>query len=67
MLQLSFLSFEQLGVHSDFPGVLVEQIPHPHLLAYSGFLCEETHEYDQQLPKGECTAYGLRLFPLSTC
>ncbi|XP_019733452.1 ETS-related transcription factor Elf-1-like isoform X1 [Hippocampus comes] len=60
MLQQSELIFDfasdhvtlsGLGVHSDFPGVLVEQIPHPHLLAYSGFLCEETHEYDQQLPK----------------
>ncbi|XP_077391745.1 ETS-related transcription factor Elf-1-like isoform X1 [Festucalex cinctus] len=41
----------QLGVRSDFPAVLVEQIPHPHLFTYSGFLCEELQVEDHQLPK----------------
>ncbi|XP_077391750.1 ETS-related transcription factor Elf-1-like isoform X3 [Festucalex cinctus] len=43
--------FKSLGVRSDFPAVLVEQIPHPHLFTYSGFLCEELQVEDHQLPK----------------
>ncbi|XP_077391746.1 ETS-related transcription factor Elf-1-like isoform X2 [Festucalex cinctus] len=60
MLQQSDLIFDfasdhvnlpGLGVRSDFPAVLVEQIPHPHLFTYSGFLCEELQVEDHQLPK----------------
>ncbi|XP_077411952.1 ETS-related transcription factor Elf-1-like isoform X1 [Vanacampus margaritifer] len=42
-----------LGVRSDFPAVLVEQIPHPHLFTYSGFLCEESQLEDHHLHKVE--------------
>ncbi|XP_049603065.1 ETS-related transcription factor Elf-1 isoform X1 [Syngnathus scovelli] len=62
MLQQSELVFDfasdhvnlsGLEVRSDFPAVLVEQIPHPHLFAYSEFLCEKPQVEDHQLPQVE--------------
>ncbi|XP_018532949.1 ETS-related transcription factor Elf-1 isoform X1 [Lates calcarifer] len=64
MLQQSELIFDfasdhinmsQLGGHSDYPAVIVEQVPHPHLLSYSGLACEQsqTEEDHQQLLKVE--------------
>ncbi|XP_062336934.1 ETS-related transcription factor Elf-1-like isoform X1 [Osmerus eperlanus] len=53
MLQQTELIFEyasdrvnngpQLEEHSAFPAVIVEQVPHAHLLSYSGLVCEQTH------------------------
>ncbi|CAN9503064.1 unnamed protein product [Ophioblennius macclurei] len=34
--------FQQLVGHSDYPAVIVEQIPHTHLLSYTGLACEQT-------------------------
>ncbi|XP_071346403.1 ETS-related transcription factor Elf-1-like isoform X1 [Trachinotus anak] len=64
MLQQSELIFDfasdhvnlsQLGGHSDYPAVIVEQVPHPHLLSYAGLACEQsqTEEDHQQLLKVE--------------
>lgn len=64
MLQQSELIFDfasdhvnmsQLGVYSDYPAVIVEQVPHPHLLSYTGLACEQlqTEEEHQQLLKVE--------------
>ncbi|XP_051253536.1 ETS-related transcription factor Elf-1 isoform X1 [Dicentrarchus labrax] len=64
MLQQSELIFDfasdhvnmsQLGVYSDYPAVIVEQVPHPHLFSYTGLACEQSHtEVDhQQLLKVE--------------
>ncbi|GLD51362.1 ETS-related transcription factor Elf-1-like isoform X1 [Lates japonicus] len=64
MLQQSELIFDfasdhinmsQLGGHSDYPAVIVQQVPHPHLLSYSGLACEQsqTEEDHQQLLKVE--------------
>uniref|UniRef100_A0A672HY82 Transcription factor Elf N-terminal domain-containing protein n=1 Tax=Salarias fasciatus TaxID=181472 RepID=A0A672HY82_SALFA len=50
MLQQSELIFDfasdhfntaQLVGHSDYPAVIVEQVPHPHLLSYTGLACEQ--------------------------
>uniref|UniRef100_UPI0037E8363C ETS-related transcription factor Elf-1-like n=1 Tax=Semicossyphus pulcher TaxID=241346 RepID=UPI0037E8363C len=58
MLQQSELIFDfasdhvnlsQLGGYSDYPAVIVEQVPHPHLLSYAGLACEQTQtEQDHQ-------------------
>lgn len=64
MLQQSELIFDfasdhvnmsQLGGYSDYPAVIVEQVPPPHLLSYTGLACEQTQtEQDhQQLLKVE--------------
>lgn len=51
MLQQSELIFDfasdhvnmsQMGGHSDYPAVIVEHVPHPHLLSYSGLSCEQS-------------------------
>lgn len=49
-----FLYVLQLG-GPDYPAVIVEQVPHSHLLSYSGLACEQlqTHEDHQQLLKGQ--------------
>ncbi|KAG7227329.1 hypothetical protein INR49_000333 [Caranx melampygus] len=52
MLQQSELIFDfasdhnisQLGGHSDYPAVIVEQVPHPHLLSYAVEQCESGEE-----------------------
>lgn len=64
MLQQSELVFDfasdhinlsGFGGHSDYPAVIVEQVPHPHLLSYSGLACEQSQAEDvhQQLFKVE--------------
>ncbi|KAM9350194.1 ETS-related transcription factor Elf-1-like [Symphorus nematophorus] len=64
MLQQSELIFDfasdhvnmsQLGGFSDYPAVIVEQVPHTHLLSYAGLACEESHteEDHEQLLKVE--------------
>ncbi|XP_029381546.1 ETS-related transcription factor Elf-1-like isoform X1 [Echeneis naucrates] len=64
MLQQSELIFDfasdhvnisQLGGHSDYPAVIVEQVPHTHLLSYAGLACEQlqTEGDHQQLLKVE--------------
>ncbi|CAG5897090.1 unnamed protein product [Menidia menidia] len=63
MLQQSELIFEyasdhfnlsQLVGHSDYPAVIVEQVPHPHLLTYTGLSPEQPQNEDhQQLLKVE--------------
>lgn len=63
MLQQSELIFDfasdhvnmsQLGGYSDYPAVIVEQVPHPHLLSYAGLACEQSHtEQHEQLLKVE--------------
>ncbi|XP_042283793.1 ETS-related transcription factor Elf-1-like isoform X1 [Thunnus maccoyii] len=64
MLQQSELIFDfasdhinlsGFGSHSDYPAVIVEQVPHPHLLSYSGLACEQsqTEDVHQQLFKVE--------------
>ncbi|XP_042353493.1 ETS-related transcription factor Elf-1-like isoform X1 [Plectropomus leopardus] len=63
MLQQSELIFDfasdhinmsQLGGYSDYPAVIVEQVPHPHLLSYAGLACEQSQtEHHQQLLKVE--------------
>ncbi|XP_033960199.1 ETS-related transcription factor Elf-1-like isoform X1 [Pseudochaenichthys georgianus] len=61
MLQQSELIFDfasdhvnmsQLGPYSDYPAVIVEQLPHPHLLSYGGLACEQS-QHHQQLFKVE--------------
>uniref|UniRef100_A0A3Q3SKL8 ETS-related transcription factor Elf-1-like n=1 Tax=Mastacembelus armatus TaxID=205130 RepID=A0A3Q3SKL8_9TELE len=60
MLQQSELIFDyasdhinmsQVGGHSEYPSVIVEQVPHPHLLSFSGLACEQlqTEDDPQQL------------------
>ncbi|XP_061926731.1 ETS-related transcription factor Elf-1-like isoform X2 [Entelurus aequoreus] len=39
--------------HSDLPAMIMEPLPHHHLLAYSGFLCEEPQAEDHHLLKVE--------------
>lgn len=63
MLQQSDLIFDfasdhvnmsQLGGYSDYPAVIVEQVPHTHLLSYGGLACEQSHTaHHQQLLKVE--------------
>lgn len=49
----------QLVGHTDYPAVIVEQVPHPHLLSYAGLACEQSQtELDHhQLLKGQCTQH----------
>lgn len=44
-----------MGGLSDYPAVIVEQVPHSHLLSYTGLVCEQsqTEEDHQQLLKGQ--------------
>lgn len=42
----------QLGSYSDYPPVIVEQVPHSHLLSYGGLTYEQTDH--QPLLKGQC-------------
>uniref|UniRef100_A0A3B4TL42 ETS-related transcription factor Elf-1-like n=1 Tax=Seriola dumerili TaxID=41447 RepID=A0A3B4TL42_SERDU len=65
MLQQSELIFDfasdhvnisQLGGHPDYPAVIVEQVPHPHLLSYAGLACE--HVFCVLLPS-LCSAVEL--------
>ncbi|XP_023277626.1 ETS-related transcription factor Elf-1-like isoform X1 [Seriola lalandi dorsalis] len=69
MLQQSELIFDfasdhvnlsQLGGHPDYPAVIVEQVPHPHLLSYAGLACEQSQieEDHQQLLKVELCESG---------
>ena len=46
----------QFGGHSDYPAVIVEQVPHHNLLSYAGLACEQSHTgFDHhQLLKGQC-------------
>ncbi|KAM3605431.1 uncharacterized protein V6R79_025586 [Siganus canaliculatus] len=64
MLQQSELIFDfasdhvnlaQLGGYLDIPSVIVEQVPHPHLVSYAGLTCEQSHivEDHHQLLKVE--------------
>lgn len=57
MLQQSELIFDfasdhvnlaQLIGYPDYPAVIVEQVPHTHLLSYSGLTCEQSHKDDHQ-------------------
>ncbi|KAL3988115.1 alpha-N-acetylgalactosaminide alpha-2,6-sialyltransferase (sialyltransferase 7A) [Sarotherodon galilaeus] len=61
MLQQSELIFDfasdhfnmsQLGSLTDCPAVIVEQVPHSHLLSYTGLACEQSQDH-QQLVKVE--------------
>uniref|UniRef100_A0A3Q1GT13 ETS-related transcription factor Elf-1-like n=1 Tax=Acanthochromis polyacanthus TaxID=80966 RepID=A0A3Q1GT13_9TELE len=45
-----FAAMPQLGGHSDYPAVIVEQVPHPHLLSYTGLACEQSHVVLMLLP-----------------
>lgn len=48
------VSMSQLGCYSDYPAVIVEQVPHPHLFSYAGLACEQSQtEHHQQLLKVE--------------
>ncbi|XP_033506484.1 ETS-related transcription factor Elf-1-like isoform X1 [Epinephelus lanceolatus] len=48
------VSMSQLGGYSEYPAVIVEQVPHPHLLSYAGLACEQSQtEHNQQLLKVE--------------
>ncbi|XP_072219291.1 ETS-related transcription factor Elf-1-like isoform X1 [Leuresthes tenuis] len=68
MLQQSELIFEyasdhfnlsQMGVHPEYPAVIVEQVPHTHLLTYTGLSHEQSHHEDhQQLLKVELCESG---------
>nr|ACO13598.1 ETS-related transcription factor Elf-1 [Esox lucius] len=63
MLQQTELIFEfasdrvnngpQPDEHLAYPAVIVEQVPHSHLLSYSGLACEQTHTDDQLLTTGK--------------
>lgn len=65
MLQQSELIFDfasdhfnmsQMGGHSDFPAVIVEQVPDSHLLSYTGLVCEQSQtdeDHHHQLLKVE--------------
>lgn len=57
MLQQSELIFDFASDHAnmsqlmacpDYPAVIVEQVPHPHLLSYSGLACEQSNKEDHQ-------------------
>ncbi|XP_062260655.1 ETS-related transcription factor Elf-1-like isoform X1 [Platichthys flesus] len=66
MLQQSELIFDfasdhinmsQLVSHSDYPAVIVEQVPHPHLLSYTGLAYEQPHseeDYQRMLKVEPC-------------
>ncbi|CDQ98705.1 unnamed protein product [Oncorhynchus mykiss] len=69
MLQQTELIFEyasdrvnnglQLDEHLASPAVIVEQVPHSHLLSYSGLACEQTHTDDHLLTTGNNTCTHL--------
>ncbi|KAF3858555.1 hypothetical protein F7725_011756 [Dissostichus mawsoni] len=46
------VNMSQLGPYSDYPAVIVEQLPHPHLLSYGGLACEQS-QHHQQLFKAQ--------------
>uniref|UniRef100_A0A3Q3X4F8 ETS domain-containing protein n=1 Tax=Mola mola TaxID=94237 RepID=A0A3Q3X4F8_MOLML len=65
MLQQSELIFDfasdhnmsQLGSYSEYPAVIVEHVPHPHLLSYAGLACEQSHadgDHQQLLKMEPC-------------
>uniref|UniRef100_A0A4W5NL46 ETS domain-containing protein n=1 Tax=Hucho hucho TaxID=62062 RepID=A0A4W5NL46_9TELE len=68
MLQQTELIFEyasdrvnngqQLDEHLASPAVIVEQVPHSHLLSYSGLACEQTHTDDHLLTTVEGSESG---------
>ncbi|KAM6919079.1 ETS-related transcription factor Elf-1-like [Xenentodon cancila] len=67
MLQQSELIFDfasdrfssvQMGGHPDYPAVIVQQVPHQHLLTYTGLLSEQQTEDHQQLLKVELCENG---------
>ncbi|KAK6302891.1 hypothetical protein J4Q44_G00272460 [Coregonus suidteri] len=68
MLQQTELIFEfasdrvnnglQLDEHLASPAVIVEQIPHSHLLSYSGLACEQTHTDNHLLTTVEGSESG---------
>ncbi|CAB1326564.1 unnamed protein product [Coregonus sp. 'balchen'] len=68
MLQQTELIFEfasdhgnnglQLDEHLAYPAVIVEQIPHSHLLSYAGLACEQTHTEDHLLTTVEDSESG---------
>ncbi|XP_038860219.1 ETS-related transcription factor Elf-1-like isoform X2 [Salvelinus namaycush] len=68
MLQQTELIFEfasdhvnnglQLDEHLAYPAVIVEQIPHSHLLSYTGLACEQTHTEDHLLTTVEDSESG---------
>ncbi|XP_023153996.1 ETS-related transcription factor Elf-1-like isoform X1 [Amphiprion ocellaris] len=43
-----FAAMPQLGGHSDYPAVIVEQVPHPHLLSYTGLACEQSQQGEEE-------------------
>ncbi|XP_034744256.1 ETS-related transcription factor Elf-1-like isoform X1 [Etheostoma cragini] len=48
------VNVSQLGGYSDYPAVIVEQVPHPHLFSYTGLTCEHSQtKHHQQLLKVE--------------
>ncbi|KAA8587434.1 hypothetical protein FQN60_016296 [Etheostoma spectabile] len=48
------VNVSQLGGYSDYPAVIVEQVPHPHLFSYAGLTCEQSQtQHPQQLLKVE--------------
>lgn len=66
MLQQSELIFDFASDHvnmsqlmscSDYPAVIVEQVPHAHLLSYTG-LCDQSKDDHQQLVKVEACESG---------
>ncbi|KAJ0011848.1 hypothetical protein NQD34_012823 [Periophthalmus magnuspinnatus] len=42
------VNMSQLMACSDYPAVIVEQVPHAHLLSYSGLTCEQSNKDDHQ-------------------
>uniref|UniRef100_A0A3Q1FKJ9 ETS-related transcription factor Elf-1-like n=1 Tax=Acanthochromis polyacanthus TaxID=80966 RepID=A0A3Q1FKJ9_9TELE len=53
-----FAAMPQLGGHSDYPAVIVEQVPHPHLLSYTGLACEQSQDLQAGQLKGGGQALG---------
>lgn len=43
-----FAAMPQLGGHSDYPAVIVEQVPHAHLLSYTGLACEQSQQGEEE-------------------
>lgn len=67
MLQQSELIFDfasdhvnmsQLMACPDYPAVIVEQVPHEHLLSYSSLTCDQSCKDDEQLLKVEACESG---------
>lgn len=70
MLQQSELIFDfasdhvnmtQLMACPDYPAVIVEQVPHEHLLSYSSLTCDQSSKDDDQLLKGVFVAISSKL------